>query len=223
MLAAFFKSLFHVWIWPIQRYLWLSFFGSLVFFVSFWYAGNILISNIILSNSWLEVIISVLGFASIALLTWFLFPVIMSAIISIFLENIAESVETHFYPPRHSLEKLAIKVSINANLKFLVLILAMNIAILPTIFIFPFYILLYYAINGFAFGFEIFNMVASRKIAAHELKLLRKLKRNSIFLVGLIIALMQTIPIINIFAPMIGVIAMVHLFNDWKLPNNSKL
>ena len=94
MLTAFFKSLVHIWIWPIQRYLWLSFFGSLAFFVSFWYAGNILISSIILSNSWLEAIISMLGFASIALLTWFLFPVIMSAIIGICLENIQSSTST---------------------------------------------------------------------------------------------------------------------------------
>ena len=224
MLGAIFKSLVHIWIWPIQRYVWLSFCGSVAFFASFLYVGNILISKfVIFSNSWLETITSVLGFASIALITWFLFPVIMSVIIGFFLENIVGSVETQFYPSQQEPEKVVNKLSMYANLKFLGLILVLNIAILPTIFIFPFYIGLYYAINGFAFGFEVFNMVASRKIPTHELQLLRKLKRGSIVLIGLIIAMMQTVPVINIFAPMIGVVAMVHLFNTWKLPKNTKL
>ena len=49
-----------------------------------------------------------------------------------------------------------------------------------------------------------------------EAKALRKARRGPLFLTGVLIALLLTVPVVNLLAPIIATAAMVHLFESWR-------
>ena len=80
--------------------------------------------------------------------------------------------------------------------------------------VFPF---VFYAVNGYLLGREYFEVVALRRHAAgggHAS--LRRRHRGQLFLAGVIIAFLLTLPLINLIAPVIATAVMVHLYHSMK-------
>ncbi len=45
---------------------------------------------------------------------------------------------------------------------------------------------------------------------------MRKAHRGTLFLSGVVIAFLMTVPVVNLLAPVIATAAMVHLFEAWR-------
>ena len=84
------------------------------------------------------------------------------------------------------------------------------------IFIPPVNIFVFYALNGYLMGREYFELVAQRRMDPIRVQYLRKSFSGRVFLAGVVIAVITTIPIINLVAPVIGAAAMAYLFEDWR-------
>ncbi len=84
------------------------------------------------------------------------------------------------------------------------------------IFLPPFNLILFYGVNGYLFGREYFEIVALRRQNPAAAKRLRRRYRGRLFLAGILIAVMMTIPIVNLFAPIVATGFMVHVFEDLK-------
>jgi uncharacterized protein involved in cysteine biosynthesis len=71
-------------------------------------------------------------------------------------------------------------------------------------------------VNGYLLSREYFELVALRHMGLTEAKALRKKNAFQLFLTGVLVAFMLTVPMVNLLAPIIATGMMVHLFEDFR-------
>jgi CysZ protein len=136
----------------------------------------------------------------------------MSAVIGIFLDDIADAVEAKHYPTDPPSRDIALWSSIWDALKFFVVVILCNLIVLPLYFIPVVNLFVYYLLNGYLLSREFFQQVAVRHHPMKEVNSLRKLDSAELFITGVVIAFSMTIPIVNLAVPIIATAAMVHLY-----------
>ncbi|MCB2106970.1 MAG: EI24 domain-containing protein [Rhodobacteraceae bacterium] len=160
-------------------------------------------------------------FSALALAT-LLFPGIVSAVVGIFLDDIAALIEAERYPALGPGRDIPMMESLGTGLSLALWTLGLNLVFLPLylvlFFIPPLNLVLYYAINGRLLGREYFETVALRRTSPEAVKALRTRHRGTIWLAGALTAALLTVPIVNLFAAVIGVAAMVHIFHKLTGP-----
>lgn len=192
---------------------WLGIILALAVFVVLWIGVGWLITDTTLfENSWLDGAVDVLGGFGILILTWFLFPVVVSAFIGLFLERVAEAVERRHYPDLPPARNVPILESLISAVRFLVVMVALNLVLLLFLLIPPVFPFVYYGVNGYLLGREYCELVAARRTDTSGMRAFRRNNRGDLFLAGLVLAFLLTVPIVNLLAPVIGTAAMVHLF-----------
>ena len=161
-------------------------------------------------------IIDVLGGVATFALTWFLFPATVSAVIGLFLDQVAECVEKRHYPGLPRTNGLPVGEGIVMSLKFVGILIVLNILMLPFLFLGPVFPVVFYLVNGYLLGREYFEFVASRRLSPKEVTKLRKERQGGVLAMGVIIAFSLTIPLVNLLMPVVATSAMVHLFERWR-------
>lgn len=200
-----------------QKPLWISIAVALGVFAVLWTGSGALIKyTAIFELGWLETIADGLGWALVLVLTWVLFPGVVSAVVALFLDQIAESVEARHYPALGPAQGQPVGEQVMTALRFLGIMVALNLLILPTMLMGPVYPVLFYCVNGYLLGREYFEMVAARRIDMAGTLRLRRAHGGRLFLTGVAIAFLLTIPVVNLLTPVIATSAMVHLFEKWR-------
>ena len=217
MLAAFVKGIDQLSDKPTRKYLWLSIFSALATFVVLWGCVGWLLEHTSLSNiGWIESAIDILGGVATLALTWFLFPATVSTVIGLFLEQVAECVEKRHYPGLPTAIGQPLGEAIVMSVKFLGILIVLNILMLPFLFLGPVFPFVFYLVNGYLLGREYFELVASRRLQPADVTKLRKQRQGTILAVGVVIAFALTIPLVNLLMPIVATSAMVHLFEKWR-------
>ena len=166
----------------------------------------------------LETIIDVLGGVAVVVVTWLLFPAVASFFVTLFLEDIVGAVEERHYPDDPPPHTIPLSTTVVVSLRFTTVALALNVLALPfyllTFWFPPFALALFYCLNGYLLSREYYELVALRRLDARAATSLRKANRQRLFLAGVIITFLFTVPIVNLFASVIGVAAMAHLFHS---------
>jgi len=75
----------------------------------------------------------------------------------------------------------------------------------------------FYLVNGLLLGREYYGLVTIGYVASKERRAVFKENRLQVYLAGLFIAFMMTIPFINLIAPVLGSVMMAHLLEVWRL------
>lgn len=145
---------------------------------------------------------------------WFLFPGIMPLFVSFFANRITTIIEQHEYPAT-TMHPPAFWPEFFQDLRFFLLTLALNILVLPLYLLPGINVFLFYLLNGYLLGRQFFVMMARRHIPAREADALRKRYGYTVLAAGMLLTLLATIPIINLFAPFWGVAVMVHLYRQF--------
>jgi CysZ protein len=70
----------------------------------------------------------------------------------------------------------------------------------------------FYVGNGYLLGREYFELAAMRHIPAAEARRLRLANRGTVFLCGLIIAGLASVPILNLLTPLFATSFMVQIY-----------
>lgn len=171
--------------------------------------------------AWLDNVIALLGNAGLVVLTLILFPPVASAVISLFLDDIAEAVERRHYPVDPPGQALSLRGALSYGAGFAILVLAVNIVALP-VYVTAFILagtgaLIYWGVNGYLFGREYFELVALRQVDAETGRRLRKANGVKLFLAGLAIAFGFSVPLLNLLVPLIATAWMVHIFKALKM------
>jgi uncharacterized protein involved in cysteine biosynthesis len=168
----------------------------------------------------LEVVFGAAGVGGVLFASFILFPAVMVMVMSFHLEEIAAAVEGRHYPSLPPSRPQPIGEMLRSGLAFAAMTVAINLLALPfyllLIFLPPFNLILFYGVNGYLFGREYFEIVALRRQNPADAKRLRRRYRGRLFLAGILIAVMMTIPIVNLFAPIVATGFMVHVFEDLK-------
>ncbi|MDX1975364.1 MAG: EI24 domain-containing protein [Rickettsiales bacterium] len=166
---------------------------------------------IVFQGSW---VLAVAGSLSAILFAWFLFPGIMPIIINFFDQRIINTIERHDYPTAKPITTAPFWPEFLHDAKFAVLVIGLNIAVLPLYLFVPLIPIIFYGLNGYLLGREFFIMVARRHLPLPEAQLLRQRHSGSITFSGIALAVMATIPVLNLIAPLWGMAVMTHLYHQ---------
>ena len=166
--------------------------------------------------SWIEILLDFLGRLAAVMITWLLFPVIISGVISLFLEGIARAVEAQHYPNLPQITNPSIVSTIISTGKFLSLLIVLNIGLLFFFFTGPIYIVLYYIINGYLISREFFDLISLRRVNAVKSGNLRKIHKSRLIFIGTIFVFLMQVPIVNLLVPIVATATMLHLFENWR-------
>lgn len=159
-----------------------------------------------------------LGVFGAGMTAWFLFPSIMPVIVNFFDTRIVSLIESHEYPQAPKAQEPPFMRELLHDMKFTAKALMLNILALPFYLIPIVNLLLFYGLNGWLLGREFFVMVARQHMTLDEAAALHKRHSRMAGLGGTALAIMATIPIVNLFAPIWGIALMVHLFHHLRAP-----
>lgn len=147
------------------------------------------------------------------MLAWFLFPGIMALIVNFFDQRIARLIEEKDYPAAQPIEP-RFWPEFWHDLRFSLSALVLNILILPVYLIPVLGQVAFYMLNGHLLGKEFFVMVARRHKPLPEALALRRAHSRTIFIGGIFLTVLATIPMINLVAPFWGIALMTHLYHS---------
>lgn len=129
----------------------------------------------------------------------------------LFLDEIAEHVERHHYSDQESGKDMPTLPSVIVSLKFGLLVLFANLLAIILVWVAGFGIIVFFVLNGYLLGREYFQFAAMRFRSEIEANQLRRKYGLEVFLGGLVIAGVMSIPLVNFLTPVFAATMMVHL------------
>ena len=171
---------------------------------------------------WVNSLIQWLGGAAVVVLALLLFPASFGIVVSVFMERIADIVEDEHYHQLGRAHGISAWTGIWTGVVFLVAVIVLNLVMLPfyilAIFVAGLGAVLFYAINGWLAGRMYYEQVALRRLSPAEVKAWRKANLWPLWLTGIVIVFLGTIPVLNLIVPVLGTAAMVHVAQTLKPP-----
>jgi CysZ protein len=161
---------------------------------------------------WIEKTIQWLGGLALVVGSIFLIPPVTSLIAGLYLDDIAEVVERERFPSDPPGRELATLPAIGLALKFFVVVLLVNILALFLLLVPGINLVAFYIGNGYLLGREYFELAAMRHLPAADARRLRKANRLTVFLCGLVIAALASVPILNFVTPLFATSFMVRIY-----------
>lgn len=146
------------------------------------------------------------------LMSLFLAAPVAASFAGLFSEQVSERVEAaHLYPRGRGLGFLE---GLSDSLVVLGAVVLVSIAVLVvTPFVGPLAPVLFYGANGWLLGREFFHMAARRHLPAEGADALRRDRGGAVTALGIGIALLLTVPLLNIVVPVLAAAAYTHLFH----------
>jgi uncharacterized protein involved in cysteine biosynthesis len=154
-----------------------------------------------------------LGSIGSVLIAWMLFPGIMPIIASFFDDRIARTIERHEYAATAAREPAFLPELLH-DMRFAATAIFLNLLALPFyVFFSVLSPILFYLLNGYLLGREFFIMSAKRHMELADAEVLRKTHARLVTAAGVALAIMATIPLLNLLAPFWGIALMLHLYH----------
>ena len=172
-------------------------------------------------SKWAEWTVDILSGVGVLVLVWITFPGVVGIVTGFLLERVAGRIEARSYPGQPPAREQgtwdAVRIAVNFALISIGLnILALLISALLFFWIPIIYPMVFYALNGYLLGREYFELVALRRLDDTTVRALRRSYQGSIFLSGAMIAVLTTVPLLNLAAPVVATAFMVHLFESLR-------
>lgn len=220
MLGALSKGISQLGDKATRQILWLCIGLAVVVFIGLWSGIEyVLTQTAFFQWGWLETAVDILGRLATAVLTFYLFPGVVSAVVGLFQDQIADCVEARHYPHLPKTDGPPFSDSLVSSLRFLGIFVALNLLMLPFLFLGPLFPFIFYSVNGYLLSREYFELVAHRRMPVDEARDLRKANQMRLLILGVVIAFLLTVPVINLVTPIIAIAAMIHLFQSWRPAN----
>src|SRR5947209_5419350 len=160
---------------------------------------------------WLATILSVATGIGLFVGLAFLLAPASSLVAGFFLDELAEIVERHIYPPDRIGRPLPAGYAVWLATKFafvsaLVNFLALLLLLVPGVNAIAFFVA-----NAYLLSREFFELAALRYRPLEEVRLLRRRHQLRLFIAGLLIAAFLAVPVLNLLTPLFGTAFMVRL------------
>ena len=214
----------------LRRILWIGVLGSLAIFsalwMGLWWALNAVAWTEIWGIGWLfdwfgslaEWLAGILFLSSAMIAGFVLFPAVITIVVGFFLEEVVSAVEARHYPNQPAPRPQPVSEVLGVTVKFALLVVALNVLFLPLYLILffapPLNLVLYYVLNGYLVSREYYELVALRRLEPGPARRLRRAHRGRIWLGGIVLVFIVTIPIVNFITPVLATAFMVHVFQN---------
>lgn len=147
-------------------------------------------------------------------LSIFLMVPVAAMFTGLFLEDIAAAVETRHYPHLPPVPRISLYESAKDAVNFFAVLVAVNaVAIVLAVFAGPFVPVVFWVVNGFLLGREYFTLAAMRRLGRQGAKTLRARHPVQIWVAGILMAVPLSVPVVNLFIPLLGAATFTHLFH----------
>ncbi|MEO5938383.1 MAG: EI24 domain-containing protein [Sphingomonas sp.] len=158
------------------------------------------------------------GFLAMLLFGWVLFRAIAVAVIWLFGDEIVIAIERRHYPDAlANAHHVPVARSLALGLKSAGRALLVNIVLAPVYVVLlvtglgtP---LLFYAANGWLLGADLGEMVAARHLSSADTKQWAHDTRWRRWDLGVIVAALMSVPVVNLIAPVLGAAMATHQFH----------
>lgn len=196
---------------------------ALVLFGLMWWGSNTGLASISTASwpdwlartwAWLDNALAILGLLAAL---WFLFPAVATGIMALFLDSVVDAVEDRHYPTHRAPRAPSLAENIWLGLRSFLRLVGYNLLALP-LYIFllftaigPF--ILFMAINSALLGRDMIEMVTIRHLDRQNRETYRSRNSWPILQVGLVTALLFLVPVLNLFAPLLGAAMATHTFH----------
>lgn len=194
--------------------------------LSVWAAGAFVDTLYQSDRAWVNMLVKVAA-GLLALWLGFLVFVPLSALfIGLFLDPVVDAVEARFYPDRRAGPPLGVWASLGLGLRLGLVMIVVNALALPlyllVLWVPGLPVLLFWVLNAYLLGWGFYDLVAPRHLSAAAARGRRRAMRPQLFVAGLLVTLLFTVPLVNLAAPIIGAALMVHIFhgNLMEQPTN---
>lgn len=161
---------------------------------------------------WAETTIQWLGGGALVIGSIFLVPPVSSLVAGLYLDDIAGEVERQHFPQDPPGRALPTPQAIGLALRFFFVVLAVNLLALFLLLVPGVNLIAFYIGNGYLLGREYFELAAMRHMKPAEARALRKANRGAVFVAGLIVAGLASVPILNFLTPLFATGFMVRIY-----------
>ena len=198
----------------IRRVLWIAVAAALVLIVGLTAGATWALTNIEIAGfAWVTDILQWLGGFAALVVSIFLFPAVVGLVSSLFLDSVAAAVEGRHYPGLGAARRQGLGETVGTALRFLLVLVLFNLlALIASLVVPPFSLFFFYAVNGYLLGREYFELVALRRMHPEAAGALRRRYRWRVLAAGIVIAILVSVPIVNLLAPVLGTAFMVHVY-----------
>jgi len=179
-----------------------------------WLTGETTTLPVVGEVGWVGDLLSFGSLLLMIVLSAFLMVPVASAITSLFLDEVAQAVEDRHFPRLPPARPTPLGEAIRDTVNFLGIIIGANLAALVLYVIFaPAAPVIFYALNGYLLGMEYFTLAAIRRVGRVEAKKMRRRHLLTIWIAGVLMALPLTVPLVNLFIPILGAATFTHLYH----------
>ena len=179
-----------------------------LFLLATWGVGYLEATGI----GWLDGTLQFLGGAAAFVIVVLLFPGLAVIVVGFYLEVIARAVEARHYPnlpePRHQ----PVRETVWAAVKLAAITVVLNLLVLPVYLIPVINVFVFYALNGYLLGREYFELAALRRMDDPSARRMRRDHGIRVFVAGVVITFLLSIPFVNWFMPVVAAAFIVHVF-----------
>jgi CysZ protein len=162
-------------------------------------------------HGWLGIGAEAIASAALILAAVILTPAVTMIVGGVFLDLAAERVERTGYPADRPGIGMALPKALAASARIAAVAVPLNVLALPLYFVPVVNVLVYWGLNGFLLGREYFSMAALRFRDWPDVRALRRKHGALVFLAGLALAAVMSVPVVNLCAPLFGIALMVRL------------
>ncbi len=154
-------------------------------------------------------------------IAWLTFRIVAIAVIGLFADEVVAAVEAKHYPAALArAHPIGFATSLRMGAGSAARAILANLAMLPVYLVLiltgvgtPIAFLL---VNGWLLGRDLGDMAAARHVPAAALRPLARTKRGERMLLGVAVTALLVVPLVNLFAPIIGAAMATHLFHRGK-------
>lgn len=218
MIRAFLLSLRQLGDPPVRRVLLLSFAVTVAIFVALgiglWWGIDAALAN----RTWHNTLAGIAATAATVLATWLLFRAVAVLVIGLFADTIVAAVERRHYPERlASARPVSFVRGARIGLASAARFVAINLLCAPL------YLALlvtgvgtaaaFFVVNGWLLGRDLGDMVAARHMPAAAMRDWRAATTGRRFALGLAVTGLFVVPLLNIFAAVLGAAMATHFFH----------
>ncbi|WP_078059366.1 EI24 domain-containing protein [Tropicimonas marinistellae] len=159
-------------------------------------------------------VVSLATIGLMLLLSVFLMVPVASAFTGFFLDDVAAAVEERHYPHLPPADPVHWREAMIDSINFLGVIVFVNAVALILYFVVgPFAPLVFWVVNGYLLGREYFQLVAMRRVGRNAAIAARRRHMPRIWLAGTLMAAPLSIPIVNLFVPVLGAATFTHIYH----------
>ena len=170
-------------------------------------------------TQWLTESIKGLSWVATLVISWFILPVFTVLISGFFSEEVIQKVEAVYYPNSKRNGSGKFVADLMHDIKFTLLSLGLNILILPLYFLGGIGFFVSIILNSYLLGREFFEGAAGYHHGKPKAKLIGKEVPVPMYGGGFVITLINLVPIVNLFTPIVAIVWMIHVYHKTKSHN----